>query len=197
MIRRVYGGNSLSRTQCYEWFRRFKSGRESIEDDHRSGRPSTSTDDSHVSQIDEIVHSNRRLTIREMSDDCGISFGSCQRIWTEHLRMHTQDTHDSKSWVLHHDNAPAHSSLLIRDYCAKSETTVLPQPPYSLALPRGLFPFPKVKIHAEGTTIRFNRRHQREFAGPTSRHPKSSLPDRVQELETTLGAVHYQQRGVL
>ena len=88
MIRRVYGDDSLSRTQCYEWLRRFKSGRESIEDDHRSGRPSTSTDDVHVSQIDQVVHSNHRLTIREMSDDCDIiSFRSCQRILTGHLGM--------------------------------------------------------------------------------------------------------------
>ena len=26
----------------------------------------------------------------------------------------------TKSWFLHHDNAPAHSLLLIRDYCAKN-----------------------------------------------------------------------------
>ena len=52
MIKLVYGDDSLSRTQCYEWFRRFKAGRESVEDDHRSGRPSTSTDASHVSQVD-------------------------------------------------------------------------------------------------------------------------------------------------
>ena len=87
MITSVYGDSSLSRTQCYEWFRRFKNGRESTEDDHRSGRPSTSTDASHVRQIDELVHSNRRLTVREMSVDCDISFGSCQNILTEHLGM--------------------------------------------------------------------------------------------------------------
>ena len=87
MIRTVYGDNSLSRTQCYEWFRRFKEGRELVEDDHRSGRPSTSTDDFHVNQVNELVRSNRRLTVREMADDCDISFGSCQTILSEHLGM--------------------------------------------------------------------------------------------------------------
>ena len=87
MIRTVYGDDSLSRTQCYEWFRRFKEGRESVEDDHRSGRPSTSTDDFHVNQVNELVRSNRRLTVREMADDCDISFGSCQTILSEHLGM--------------------------------------------------------------------------------------------------------------
>jgi hypothetical protein len=37
----------------------------------------------------------------------------------------------NNSWILHHDNAPAHASLLIRDFLAKHETSVLPQTPYS------------------------------------------------------------------
>ena len=76
MIRIVYVERSFSRTQCFEWFRRFKNRRESIEDDSRSGRPSISTDDSHVKRINDLVRSNRRLTIREMADDYDISFVS-------------------------------------------------------------------------------------------------------------------------
>ena len=37
----------------------------------------------------------------------------------------------NQSWVLHHDNAPANSSFLVRNFLATKETTVIPQPPYS------------------------------------------------------------------
>jgi len=37
----------------------------------------------------------------------------------------------NNSWFLRHDNAPAHSSLLVRDYLAKNNTVIMPQPPYS------------------------------------------------------------------
>jgi transposase len=48
--------------------------------------------------------------------------------------------------VLHHDNAPAHSSLLVRNFLAKNEMTVVPQPPYSPDLaPADFFLFPKLK----------------------------------------------------
>ena len=36
----------------------------------------------------------------------------------------------NQRWVLHHDNAPTHSSLLVRNFLAKNETTVVPQPTY-------------------------------------------------------------------
>lgn len=50
-ITSVYDESLLSRTDCHEWFRRFKDGRESIEDDPRSDQPSTSTDDSQANRI--------------------------------------------------------------------------------------------------------------------------------------------------
>ena len=52
----------------------------------------------------------------------------------------------NQSLVLHHDNAPAHSSFLVRNFLAKNETTVVPQPPYSPDLaPADFFLFPKLK----------------------------------------------------
>ena len=38
MLQQGYGEDCLSRTQCHEWYKRFKSGRTSIEDDPKSGR---------------------------------------------------------------------------------------------------------------------------------------------------------------
>jgi len=48
--------------------------------------------------------------------------------------------------MLHHDNAPAHASLLIRSYPAKHQTSVVPHPLYSPDLaPADFFLFPKLK----------------------------------------------------
>ena len=53
---------------------------------------------------------------------------------------------ENQTWVLHHDNAPAHTSLLIRRYLAKHQTSVVPHPPYSPELaPADSFLFPKLK----------------------------------------------------
>ena len=51
MLQQAYGEDCLSRTQCHEWYQRFGSGRTSIEDDPKSGRPSTSMDDDHVEKV--------------------------------------------------------------------------------------------------------------------------------------------------
>jgi transposase len=53
--------------------------------------------------------------------------------------------------MLHHDNATAHASLLTREFFAKNETTVVPQPPYSPDLaPANFFLFPKLKFTLKG-----------------------------------------------
>ena len=57
----------------------------------------------------------------------------------------------NNSWILHHDNAPAHSSLLVRDFLAKTNTTVMPKPPYSPDLaPSDFFLIPKLKKPMNG-----------------------------------------------
>jgi histone-lysine N-methyltransferase SETMAR len=79
---------SMGRTQTYDLYKRFKDGRISIDDDPRSGRPSTSTDDQHVAQVLSVIRSNRCLTVREVAEECDISLGSCNSILTEKLGMH-------------------------------------------------------------------------------------------------------------
>jgi len=77
----------MSRTQCYEWFKHFKEGRMSFGEDPRPGRPSTSTNDDHVERVHAAIRGNRRLTIREVADEVGISIGSCHQTFTEKLQM--------------------------------------------------------------------------------------------------------------
>lgn len=55
-------------------------------------------------------------------------------------------------WIVHHDNAPAHSSLIVREFLAKKSIPTLPHPPYSPDLtPCDFFLFPKIKSHLKGT----------------------------------------------
>lgn len=72
MLQKAFEDDCLSRSKCHGWFKRFKEGRTSIADDPRLGRPTVSTDDMHVSQVNDLVRSNRRLTIREMADEYNI-----------------------------------------------------------------------------------------------------------------------------
>ena len=61
----------------------------------------------------------------------------------------------NQSWVLHHDNAPAHSPFLVRNFLAKNEMTVVPQPPYPPDLaPADFFLFPKLEVYLERMPFR-------------------------------------------
>ena len=47
------------------------------------------------------------------------------------VREKRRELWETRSWLLHHDNAPAHNALGIREFLAKNNIAVLEQPPYS------------------------------------------------------------------
>ena len=49
----VFGGSTMSRTQVQFWYERFKEGREDVNDDVWSGRPSMSTTEENIEAVDE------------------------------------------------------------------------------------------------------------------------------------------------
>ena len=69
----------MSRTQVQLCYNRFKEG--------RPERPSTSTTDENIEAVKKMILDNRRIIIREVADDVGIQFGSCQVIFTDVLGM--------------------------------------------------------------------------------------------------------------
>ena len=87
MIQTAFGVDCMSRSRVFEWFARMKDGRTSVDDDPRSGRPSTSKTSENIAAVQDLILSDRRLTIREISEELDLSFGSVQALLTEDLGM--------------------------------------------------------------------------------------------------------------
>ena len=107
MLKQAFGDLCMSRSRTFEWFGRFKNDRTLTANDDRSGRPSTATTPSKVTQVWAAVNQDRRRTIHDLCAEVGVGYGSCQRIFTEQLNMHriaakfvpsvlTQDQKDSR-----------------------------------------------------------------------------------------------------
>ncbi|UYV78223.1 HSP90AB1 [Cordylochernes scorpioides] len=275
MLTVAYGEATLDRSNVYWWYKMFSEGREDVNDEECAGRPSTSTTDEKINEVEKMILANRRITVREVAEDLNISIGSChsifindlgmrrvaakfvpkllncdqkqhrmnianemldsvrddpnllQRVITgdeawvygydvetkaqssqwklpheprpkkarqvrtnvkvfltvffdcrgvvhheflpqgrtvnkeyylqvmrnlrEAIRQKRPDLWKNKNWLLHHDNAPAHTLLLVRDFLAKNNTLMMPQPPYSPDLaPCDFFLFPKLKRPMKG-----------------------------------------------
>ena len=57
-----------------------------------------------------------------------------------------------KTWILYHDNAPAHTALSVKQFLVSKQITILHHPPYLLDLsPCNFFLFPKLKGILKGT----------------------------------------------
>ncbi|UYV81457.1 hypothetical protein LAZ67_20001241 [Cordylochernes scorpioides] len=78
LMNEAYEDEKLSRTQVYIWYKRFKNGRKSIADHLRSGRPLTPTTDRNIGQVRDLIVADRKMTIDNISEILGISYGSCQ-----------------------------------------------------------------------------------------------------------------------
>ena len=87
MLTVAFGESTMSRTQVQLWHNSFKQGRGDVNHNARPGHPSASTTDENIKALKKIILNNRRIAIRAIADDVGISFGSCQAIFTDVLSM--------------------------------------------------------------------------------------------------------------
>ena len=71
----------------------------------------------------------------------------------EAIRQKRPHLWKNKNWLLHYDNAPAYTSLLVCEFLAKNNTIILPQPLYSPDLATcDFFLFPKLKRQKSKTS---------------------------------------------
>jgi len=127
MLQEAFKEEALSQARVYKWFSRFKRGDMSLEDQPRSGRPSTSRTEENIQKIRDAIMFDRHRTIDKLEAMTGVSWSSCQRILTEER----PELWRSGEWLLHHDNAPAHTALSVRQFLTKNGMTMASHPPYS------------------------------------------------------------------
>jgi len=84
-MRIAYGKDCLSRSKIFEWYARFKSGRESLEDDPREGRPPTCINDDNVERVRAAVVSNPRYSVEMLAEELKLSKGSVYTVLTKKL----------------------------------------------------------------------------------------------------------------
>ncbi|XP_076182701.1 protein GVQW3-like [Ptiloglossa arizonensis] len=87
MLTVAYGEATLDRSNVYRWYKMFSEGRENGNDKERAGRPSTSTTDEKINEVEKMILANRRITVREVAEDLNISIGSCHSIFINDLGM--------------------------------------------------------------------------------------------------------------
>jgi len=118
-LKQAYGEHAMSRSQVFKWYKAFSEGRESIKDEPRSGRLSTSKTDNNVEIVRALVRSDRRLTVRMIASELNLNHTTVHQILTEELAI-------ADNWMLHHDNAPCHTAISVIECLAKKGIPVVP-----------------------------------------------------------------------
>jgi len=75
----------MSITRIKEWYNGFKDGSTSVDSEPRHGRPSTSRNDNVINPVQTLLMQDRRITVRELADEVGVSIGSVRTILTADL----------------------------------------------------------------------------------------------------------------
>ena len=91
----VYHNDCPSYDVVKHWCKQFKCGRLSIHDEPRSGRPSTSSADNMIRKVEQIILKDRRVTVKNIVAELGISQGSVVDIIHNELNM----TKVSARWI--------------------------------------------------------------------------------------------------
>jgi histone-lysine N-methyltransferase SETMAR len=87
MLQEACGDNVMTQNQTFLWHKRFTAGRTSVDDDERSGRPSTSTTSENIAKVCEAILADSRQTIHDVCEIVGLSYGTVKSILAENLNM--------------------------------------------------------------------------------------------------------------
>ncbi|GFU43161.1 uncharacterized protein TNCV_3775361 [Trichonephila clavipes] len=71
MMNTAFGDETMSRARVFEWFRRFKESRQSVNSDPNCGRPSTSYNEDKIAQVKDLdmLRVSAKFVQRLLTDD--------------------------------------------------------------------------------------------------------------------------------
>jgi hypothetical protein len=98
-----------------------------VEDDERSSSPRSYRTGEGVEKVQNLVHSGERLRINR----------ACYMKIVKRLREAVRRKRPElwpNAWILHHDNAPAHKALSVKQFLAKKSITEMEHSLYSSGL---------------------------------------------------------------
>ena len=87
MLQEAIVDNAMSQSKTFLWYKRFKDGRTSVDDDERSGRTSTSTTSENIAKVRDAILADRIQTLHDVCELVGLSYGTVQRILEDNLNM--------------------------------------------------------------------------------------------------------------
>lgn len=94
-INDAFGAGTTNERMAQWWFKKFRCGDESLEDDERSGRPSDVDND----QLRALVEANPRTTVRELAEELEVGIATI----SDHLKQIGKSKKLAK-WVPHELN---------------------------------------------------------------------------------------------
>jgi len=77
----------MSRAQAFRWHKMFSEGRNLVEDEKRSGRPSATGTGDNTARVREFFRAHRKLTVRMIADEVNMNPDNFLLILTEELGM--------------------------------------------------------------------------------------------------------------
>lgn len=83
----AFGDDSLSKRQVFRWHKAFLEGREEVRDEVHVGRMLTITIDENMARVRELLNTDRRLSVRLVSQTLNISKSTVYKIVMNDLQM--------------------------------------------------------------------------------------------------------------
>lgn len=87
MLRNLYGDECLSKTTVSLWHKRFKCGRERLEDDGREGYQRTKRTPENIEQVRAFIEHNSSASTRMIADELSMNKETVRTILREDLQL--------------------------------------------------------------------------------------------------------------
>lgn len=84
-MKEVLGDNAPSQATIYRWVAEFQRGRQSTEDEYRSGRPVDTCTEENIQRVQDMIQRDRRVNIRYVGDCLKLSYGTTHHVITDVL----------------------------------------------------------------------------------------------------------------